>query len=154
MKAIYFDMDATICSLYDYPNWLELLHAEDTTPYENCTPMYDMEKLNNLLLEFVSLGITIGIISWSAMNGSKDYNKRVRKAKREWCNKHGLNAISEFHVVKYSTPKHQVAKIKDSILIDDDNNNLTTWKNGDTIDAKGNIVPILKQLLRELQNAA
>lgn len=154
MKAIYFDMDATICSLYDYPNWLELLHAEDTAPYENCAPMYDMEKLNNLLLEFVSLGITIGIISWSAMNGSKDYNKRVRKAKREWCNKYGLNAISEFHVVKYSTPKHQVAKIKDSILIDDDNNNLTTWKNGDTIDAKENIVPILKQLLKELQNAA
>ena len=154
MKAIYFDMDATICSLFDYPNWLELLHAEDATPYEKCAPMYDMEKLNNLLLEFVSLGVTIGIISWSAMNGSKDYNKRVRKAKKEWCNRYGLNAISEFHVVKYSTPKHQVAKIKDSILIDDDDNNLTTWKNGGTIDAKENIIPILKQLLKELQNAA
>lgn len=154
MKAIYFDMDATICSLFDYPNWLELLHVEDTTPYEKCAPMYDMEKLNNLLLEFVSLGVTIGIISWSAMNGSKDYNKRVRKAKKEWCNRYGLNAISEFHVVKYSTPKHQVAKIKDSILIDDDDNNLTTWKNGGTIDAKENIIPILKQLLKELQNAA
>lgn len=149
MKAIYFDMDATICSLFDYPNWLELLQAEDTTPYEKCAPMYDMEKLNNLLLEFVSLGVTIGIISWSAMNGSKDYNKRVRKAKKEWCNRYGLNAISEFHVVKYGTPKHRVAKEKDSILVDDNAEVRQAWK-GETIDANENIISLLKELLEKL----
>jgi hypothetical protein len=38
-------------------------------------------------------------------------------------------------VVKYGTPKHTVAKIKNSILVDDDSKVRKMWRNGEVIDA-------------------
>lgn len=32
MRAIYLDLDGTVAKLYNYPNWLDLLHAEDVRP--------------------------------------------------------------------------------------------------------------------------
>ena len=121
MKAIYFDMDGTIADLYGYENWLEMLHAEDTTPYEKCGVLVDIEELQQVLNEFIKMGIIIGIISWGAMNGSHD-------------------------VVKYGTPKHYVRKEKDSILVDDNEEVRNAWK-GETIDATKNIVELLRELL-------
>lgn len=150
MKAIYFDMDGTIADLYGYEGWLDMLHNEDTEPYEKCGVLVDVEKLSEVLNAFVSLGVTIGIISWGAMGGSKEYCKRTRKAKKEWCNSYFPGIFSEFHVVKYDTPKHHVRNIKDSILVDDNDDVRNAWK-GDTIDAKKDIVKALQELLEEYQ---
>ena len=149
MKAIYFDLDGTLAALYDYPNWLDMLHNEDTTPYEKCGVLVDAEELREVLNQFMMLGVKIGVISWSAMNGSKDYNKRTRKAKKNWCDEFFADIFTEFHVVKYGTPKHRVAKEKDSILIDDNAEVRQAW-NGETIDANENIVCILRELLEKL----
>ena len=153
MQAIYFDMDGTITDLYGYAGWLDMLHKEDTTPYEEAAPLTDMNKLNNLLSRFVSLGVTIGVISWSAMNGSKEYNRRTRKAKQEWIKKY-LPCVSEFHVVKYGTPKHKVRKLHESVLVDDNADVRAAW-NGLTIDASDtqNMLDNLQNLLVSVQVA-
>lgn len=149
MKAIYFDMDGTIADLYGYENWLEMLQAEDVTPYTDCKPLVDMQELDSILTEFTKKGITIGIISWGAMGGSKKYTQQVRKAKIAWCEKY-LTCISEYHVVKYGTPKHSVAYIKDSVLVDDNADVRKAWKNGGIIDASNSeqMLETLRELLR------
>lgn len=151
MKAIYFDMDGTIADLYGYENWLEMLRAEKTTPYEECGVLVNLKELREVLNEFIAAGITIGIISWGAMGGSKEYCKRTRKAKKDWCDYYFPDVFTEFHVVKYGTPKHYVRKIKDSILVDDNDGVREKWK-GETIDAKKDIIAILRVLLEEMED--
>ncbi len=150
MRAIYFDMDGTIANLYEYDGWLDMLHKESVEPYAECSTLVDVEELNNILNAFISLGIVIGIISWGAMNGSKEYCKRTRKAKKAWCDKYFPKIFTEFHVVKYGTPKHHVRNIKDSILVDDNAEVREAW-NGETIDATQNIIELLRELLRVTQ---
>lgn len=151
MKAIYFDMDGTIADLYSYDNWLDLLHAEDTTPYEECGCLVDFIELRDVLNKFIAAGITIGVISWGAMNGSREYCKRTRKAKKDWCDIYFPDVFSEFHVVKYGTPKHHVRNIKDSILVDDNAEVREAWR-GETIDATKDIILALKELLIKLES--
>ena len=38
-KEIWFDMDGTIADLYGVENWLEMLIAEDPTPYAVAKPL-------------------------------------------------------------------------------------------------------------------
>jgi hypothetical protein len=89
------------------------------------------------------------------MGGSNEYNKRVRAAKLAWVNNYFGNIFDEFHVVKYGTPKHRVAKIKDSILVDDNVDVRDTWKNGATVDASNseNMVKELHNMLETLKAA-
>ena len=48
-KMIVFDMDGTIADLYNVNGWLEMLRAEDPTPYTIAEPMYEMDRLNEIL---------------------------------------------------------------------------------------------------------
>ena len=148
MQVIYFDMDGTIADLYGYDNWLELLRAEDTTPYEDCKVIFDVEELRAVFNALIAAGFMLGVISWGAMGGSREYCKRTRKAKKAWCDEHFPGVFSEFHVVKYGTPKHYVRKIKDSILVDDNSDVRASWK-GQTIDASNpaQMVAALRELL-------
>lgn len=151
MKAIYFDMDGTIADLYNFDGWLDMLHSEDTTPYENCNVLVDLEEMHKVLNALIAAGITIGVISWGAMGGTNEYCRRTRKAKIAWCEKHFPNIFTEYHVVKYGTPKHHVCKIKDSILVDDNADVRNAW-NGETVDASNPVQTIKK--LWELVNKA
>lgn len=126
MKAIYFDMDGTIANLYSIDNWEQRLSNEDTTPYAEAEPLYDMEKLNAFCEALKALGFTIGVISWTAKNGSASYNKGVRAVKRAWLKRY-LPCATEVHIVKYGTSKRSCAKIKDSILIDDNRDVRKQW---------------------------
>ena len=150
MKAIYFDLDGTLNRFYEVDNWLEKLHAEDVSPYVEALPIVNFVELKKVLNEFIAAGVTVGVISWGAKDGSREYCKRTRKAKKDWCDRYFSDVFTEFHVVKYGTPKHHVRKIKDSILVDDNENVRNAWK-GLTIDATGNIIKALKDLLQELE---
>ena len=154
MKAIYWDMDGTFADLYGYDGWLEKLQAEDVSPYVECKPLVNMRELNKILCEFAAMGITIGVISWGAMNCSNEYTRETKRAKVAWCEKY-FTCISEYHVVKYGTPKHTVAKIKDSILVDDNADVRNAWKNGATIDASKSeeMMKNLRQLLDTMKAA-
>lgn len=148
MQAIYFDMDGTVYDLYGVDGWLYMLNTENVDAYKCGQPICDMEELNTLLEEFIALGFVIGVVTWSAMNGSREFNRATRKAKLEWV-KANMPAVTEFHCVKYGTPKHRIAKIKNSVLVDDNPDVRKAWR-GTTIDANKNIVSQLKTLLAEV----
>ena len=155
-KAIYFDMDGTVADLYNVSNWLEKLRNSDVSPYVEAAPLVDMSELDNILQKFVAIGFVIGVISWSAMDGSKEYNKETRKAKKAWI-KANMPSVSEFHVVKYGTSKHTVAKVRGSILVDDNAQVRKAWERyteeNYTIDASDS-QKLLENLQKVLDMAA
>ncbi len=129
--TIYLDMDGTIADLYGEKNWLEDIINRNTRPYENAKKLIEEKVLEN----YVNLGFNLGIISWLAKDGTKEYNKAVRKAKKEWLKKNYPNIkFTEIHIVKYGTDKSKTAKEKNGILIDDEERNRKNWK-GLAIDA-------------------
>lgn len=137
MPAIYFDMDGTLADFYGVDGWLDALHIESVMPYVAAEPLVNPSDFVTLVEQLKNKGYTIGIISWSAKNGSENYNKRVRVAKLVWVKNYFGDVFDEFHVVKYGTPKHAVAKIKDSIIVDDNCyvRDMWMWRNGEAIDA-------------------
>lgn len=147
-EAIYFDLDGTIANLYGVENWEVRLNAHDATPYEIAEPMCNMALLNYLLGQIAAKGVVIGVVSWLAMNSNSDYDKAVRKAKREWIETY-LPAATEIHIVKYGYSKKKAANIKNSILVDDNAEVRAAWR-GETIDANGDIIAALRELLNRL----
>lgn len=134
-KMIVFDMDGTIADLYGVENWLPMLRAEDTTPYEIAEPLFNMTVLCGLLDALKMLGWKIAVTTWGAMNGSKEYNKRTMQAKKEWLNKLDF-PYDEFHGVKYGTTKADCTRGKADfqILVDDNEKIRNGWTLGKAID--------------------
>lgn len=151
-KAIYFDMDGTIADLYGVENWERKLVSHDVTPYEEAEPLWNMEKLNSVLNDLKGLGVVVGVISWLAIGSNKSYDKKTRKAKKDWIKKH-LPCVEEIHLVKYGTPKHYCPKVKtEAILVDDNTNVCSKWTRGKTINPTcEDIMEIFENILRELQ---
>lgn len=157
--VLYFDMDGTIADLYSVPNWLDKLHAEDASPYNNAKVIHS--ELPHLLKSLRNAGVHMGIISWTAKGGSREYNKRVRHAKLDWVNKYFPHTFDEFHVIKYGTSKSKAAKLDNATLIDDNIKVRSSWENSKaantsmpTIDASDTIAMIntLTSLLEQLIN--
>lgn len=140
---INFDMDGTLVDLYGVENWLSMLIAEDTTPYEIAKPMLNFSHLARLLNKLIANGCEINVISWTAKNGSPEYNERVATTKREYLAKHlpSVNFTNIF-VIEYGTPKENYGT---DILFDDEKKNRDNW-NGIAFDEK-EIISILKSLL-------
>lgn len=145
MRTIYFDMDGTIADLYGVENWLDYLIAEDTTPYAVAKPLVDMEELADALAELKKIGFKIGIISWLSKKATEEYNKAVRDVKKAWLKAHLNIELDEIHIVKYGTRKDYVAKDKNGILFDDEEDNRNYWR-GQAYDVE-NILEILTDLL-------
>lgn len=152
MQALYFDMDGTIANLYNVEGWENKLRAEDPSPYADASPLVDMVRLAAIIAKLRSAGVTVGVISWGAMDSTAEYTRRVKRVKREWCKCWGLT-FDEFHVVKYGTPKHWVAKCKHSVLVDDNNEVRQTWTLGATVDASDSS-RMMEQLEKLLQKVA
>ena len=76
-KAIYFDMDGTIANLYGVNNWLDMLRAYDSTPYEIAKPLVNMNSLARLLNNLQAKGYKIGIVSWLSKIPNSDYDGRL-----------------------------------------------------------------------------
>lgn len=149
-KMICFDMDGTIADLFGVPNWLEKLRAYDASPYREAKPLWDTEILNQILDVLISEGWDIRIISWLSKDSTKEYDKEVRTAKREWLKEQRFPA-NKIHLVSYGTTKANcVRKEKPdlAILIDDNEKIRKGWKLGRTFD------PTEKDLLEILMNIA
>ena len=144
---IVFDMDGTIADLYGVENWLEMLRAEDDTPYKVAKPLYYMEELNLVLNQLKEIGYKVAVTSWLSMGGSEEYNAKVRKAKTEWLDRYGF-PNDELHLVKYGTTKANCTrgKCKNQILVDDNEKVRKGWNLGLTINAKDDniIVELMK----------
>ena len=145
-KAIYFDMDGTIADLYNVKGWLDLLRAENATPYKNAKPMLNMSTLARTLNRLTADGWTINIVTWTSKNSSTTYHEEVKIEKINWLKKH-LKSVrfSEIVVETYGKNKSEIVKNPDGILFDDEENNRKNWK-GESFDEK-NILENLKSLL-------
>jgi 5'(3')-deoxyribonucleotidase len=145
--TIYFDLDGTLYDLYSQPNWLARITTEaDASVYATDALIPNGVEFANCLARLCRAGYRIGVVSWLAGGASVDFNRAVRKIKREWVKKN-LPQATEIHIVKYGTPKHRIVQDRTAILVDDNAEILATWK-GLTIDANQNIIPILEGLVK------
>lgn len=143
--TINFDLDGTIYDLYGVENWLEMLIAEDTTPYEIGKPLVRLATLARLLNRLQTNGYNLAVVSWLSKNGSVEYNKAVTEAKLEWLGKH-LPSVEwdRITIVEYGTPKENFCENPLDILFDDEEHNRKNW-NGVAYDVN-DILGVLKAL--------
>ena len=143
--TINFDMDGTIADLYGVENWLAMLTAEDTTPYEDALPLLRLSaqarRQNNLQRN----GYYIAIISWLSKTGSAEYNERVTEAKMQWLAQH-MPAVNwdRIIIVPYGTPKQNFCENPLDILFDDE------AKNRDIRTGRAYDVQNIMEILREI----
>lgn len=146
-KMIVFDMDGTIADLYGVENWLTDLQNENTRPYEQARPLYDMREMKKILEQLKNNGWEIVVTTWLAKDGSKEYNKKTAYTKKEWLAKYDF-PYDEIHCVKYGTTKANCTRNKADfqILIDDNKKVRDGWTLGTTVNAKYDIMKFLKAL--------
>lgn len=150
-QMICFDMDGTIADLYSVPNWRKKIREENPTPYLDAKPMWDMEKLNTVLLKLISKGWEIRVITWLAKDSSESYKQLTRIAKEEWLEKYNFPA-DQCHMIQYGTTKADcIRKIKTpAILVDDNSKVRKGWTLGRTIDpASCDLIAELEKLLEK-----
>jgi hypothetical protein len=147
-KTVWFDMDGTLADLYGVKEWLSYLKNENTLPYEICELKYEKVSLIKSLVILKQKGYNLGVISWTAKNGTIEYNQAVKNAKIEWLKRNGLyNLLDEILITCYGENKsYTCEKYGHGILVDDEKQNLITWSNGLTIDANKNILKELENL--------
>jgi len=141
---IWFDMDGTIANLYGVDGWLEMLIANDPTPYAVAKPMLNMSLLARYLNKAIAQGHEVGVISWLSKNSNAEYDEKVKTAKLNWLNKH-LKSVNftTIHIVAYGTNKLNTCG--EGILFDDELNNRVTW--GEGAYEPADILNILKGLV-------
>ena len=143
--TINFDMDGTIADLYGVENWLEMLIAEDVTPYAEALPLLRLSALARKLNALQRNGYELGIISWLSKSGSEAYNEAVIEAKLNWLAKHLPSVHWDYiNIVPYGTPKQNFCETPFDILFDDEARNRDNWT-GIAYDVQ-NIMEILKNL--------
>ena len=158
VRMIVWDMDGTIADLYGVEGWLPKLRAEDVLPYEIAEPMWDMERLVNVLRGLQDFGIEQRIVSWLSMDSSEQYKSEVRRAKREWLEQFGF-PYDSFHGVQFGATKADSVRrfLGDdemAILIDDSAKVRKGWHLGETIDpTEIDIIDYLENLLESLINS-
>ena len=147
-KVIVFDMDGTIADFYGVEGWLDDLNASNPRPYEVAKPLVDMVVLNELLKLLKAQGWTICVTSWLSNGSSKDFDKLVGIAKRNWLAKYDF-PYDEIHLVKYGTTKANCTRHHKGyqVLVDDNASVRKGWNLGHTINANEDILSALAELL-------
>lgn len=135
-KMLVFDMDGTIANLYGVDGWLEDIMAEDTRPYDEAEPMYDMWLMMERLMVLKNNGWRIAVTTWLAKDSTKAYDNKVRTAKKKWLERYNF-PYDEIHLVKYGTTKANCTRKYGGyqILIDDNEQVREGWTLGKTVDA-------------------
>lgn len=148
MKTLVFDMDGTLANTYGVNGWLQMLRAEDPTPYEKAKPLYDMVLLTAILWVLKNDGWRIAVTSWLAKESTPEYDAKVRQAKIDWLHRYDF-PYDEIHIVKYGTTKANCTRKHGGfqILVDDNEKVRKGWTLGDTINANENIIPALSALI-------
>lgn len=147
-KILVFDMDGTIADFYGVNGWLEYLNESNPTPYIIAEPLYDMVVLTSVLNILKAKGWKIVVTSWLAKDSTKDFDREVRQAKREWLKEYNF-PFDEIHLVKYGTTKANCTRKLGGyqILVDDNEQVRNGWNLGATINANENILDKLIDLL-------
>lgn len=124
---IWFDMDGTIADLYGVENWLEDLKAEIPRPYKIAKANINLSLFARYLNKLKANGYKVGIISWTSMQSSKEYEEAVAVAKINWLINH-LSSVwfDEVNIVPYGTEKNLFNNGHD-LLFDDDAKVRKNW---------------------------
>ena len=148
--TIVFDMDGTIANLYKVENWLEDLRAFNPRPYIMAEPMYDMDLLRLVLETLKEHGWKVVVTSWLSKESTREYDRKVRKAKLEWLERYNF-PFDEVHIVKYGTTKANCTRKLGGyqILVDDNETVRKGWNLGATINANNDIISDLMMLLAD-----
>lgn len=152
--TIVFDLDGSLNRFYDYPHWLEMLRAYNPTPYAEAEPMWDMEALTQVLRELQKLGTRISICSWLSKEPNKEYDRKVREAKREWLKRYNF-PFNDCHIISYGVNKWQymrkfIPEEETIYIVDDESNNRIDFDKA--IDpTKTNIIEWLEELKSDLE---
>lgn len=152
LKMLCFDMDGTIADLYKVKGWLKALREFNPTPYRVAEPMWDMDELALLLMDFQKMGIQINIITWLSKDSTPAYDRQVRNAKIDWL-RHYDFPFDHFYGVSYGVRKSDVIKQwlgenETAILVDDNLEVRKDWNVGATIDPTScDILEVLRGLL-------
>jgi hypothetical protein len=146
-KWIWLDMDGTIADFYSVNGWLDDLVAKNTRPYEVAKSIYGVDIIL-ALAELKTKGYHIGVISWGSKNGSDEFLDKVTKAKKQWLYENLFDLVlDKIIVTHYGINKSETCKKYGyGILVDDEQQNRDNWELGDTINANGDILKILKNL--------
>ena len=124
---IYFDMDGVLADLYNVPNWLPKLRAEDPSPYAEAAVMWNMNKLARKLNKLQQAGYKLGIISWLSKTSTPAYDEAVTAAKMKWLHKHLASVhFDAINIVSYGVNKWEVCGA--GILFDDEERNRDAWQ--------------------------
>lgn len=153
ISAIVWDLDGCLCDFYNVPNWLSKLRAYDPSPYEDAAPRVDFEQLYTIIEQLKALGIKMIVTSWLSKDSTKEYDKAVRKAKRDWLDRYNF-PYDEVHLVKYGTTKADCSRklSGEQILVDDNEKIRKGWNLGRTIDANNtdDIYRVLAEIVVEM----
>ena len=155
VRMIVWDMDGTIADLYGVEDWLPMLRAENPLPYEIAKPLWDMERLANIIRGLQAIGVEQRIVTWLSMNSSEEYKTETRRAKREWLEQFDF-PFDHFHGVQFGSTKADsvrkfLAEDETAILIDDSARVRKGWHLGETVDpTEINVIDFLETLLESL----
>ena len=147
-KVINLDCDGTFINLYGVNGWLDNIINEDVRPYREAKPLVNLTWFARTIHELQNKGWKVNIISWTAKNGTKEYNARVKQTKLEWFKSHIPSVkFDNIFIVDYGTPKTSLAK---GILFDDEPQNRENWR-GVAYD-ETNILGVLRSLRQSRGN--
>ena len=125
-NVIWLDCDGTWIDLYGVDGWLDMLIAEDPTPYAIAKPLVNLSWLARTIHELQNIGYKVGIISWLSKSGSVEYNELVTETKIKYFRTHLPSVqFDEIHIIPYGTPKSSCGQ---GYLFDDEENNRQEWK--------------------------
>lgn len=155
VRMIVWDMDGTMADLYGVDGWLEMLRNENPLPYEIAKPLWDMERLANIIRGLQAIGVEQRIVTWLSMDSSEEYKTETRRAKKEWLEQFDF-PYDHFHGVQFGATKADsvrkfLADDEEAILIDDSARVRKGWHLGETVDpTEIDIIDFLETLLESL----
>ena len=116
--TLIFDMDGTIADLYAVENWLAKLRKFDPTPYTEAALM--VAGIADAIAEARQAGAEVKVVSWLSKESATDYDKAVRKAKRDWLTAQGIE-VDSVRCVPYGTQKAYYRNPENINILFDDN---------------------------------
>ena len=125
MIWIWFDMDGTIGDFYGVPGCIEMIRAEDSTPYEIAAPLVDMSRLARAIHKLQAQGVKAGINSWGANYATPAFDEEVAEVKCDWLDER-IPSVNwdEILITHYGVPKQKCKKEGYINILFDDNPNI------------------------------